>query len=160
MTSENTCNASISAITATPNNFVIQCLSFPEYSFGERYTMKRVQEYASPDIPICVDIGFYQDATNCEARDGWPLEDITVNIGGNDIVLVYGWTSLCPGMPDPRTGCYAYPFTYTPAPCCPGQPVDCNEWAIEYPLPQPCVRSFQSPRIYCKSDGSVVALTS
>jgi len=160
MTSENTCNASISAITATPNNYVIQCLSFPEYSFGERYTMKRVQEYASPDIQICVDYGFYQPATNCEARDGWPLEDITVTIGNDIIVLVYGWTSLCPGMPDPRTGCYAYPFVYQPAPCCPGQGVDCTQWNIDHPLPQPCVRSVQYPRIYCKSDGSVVTLTS
>ena len=160
--SGDTCNASISAITATPNNYVLQCLSFPEYSFGERYSMKRVQEYASPDIQICVDIAFFQDATGCEARDGWPLEDITVNIGGNDIVLVYGWSSLCQGMPDPRTGCYAYPFTYEPAPCCP-QGEDCSpggQWDIDHPLPQPCLRSFQSPRIYCKSDGSVVTLTS
>ncbi len=161
MTSENTCNAAISALTDS-QPFVIHCLSFPEYSFGERYQMKRIQEYATPDIPICVDIGFYQNAKNCEARNGWPLEDITVVIGGETIVLVYGWESLCPQMPDPRTGCYAYPFTYEPAPCCPlGE--DCTpggQWDIDHPLPQPCFHSFQSPRIYCKSDGTVIGLSS
>ena len=158
-TSANTCNAAISATSAVPNNYVLQCLSFPEYAFGERYTMKRIQEYGNGTIQICVDIGFYQPATNCEARAGWPLEDITVNIGGNDIVLVYGWDSLCAAMPDPRTGCYAYPFVYTPAPCCPAQ-TDCTQWAIDHPLPQPCVRSFQYPNVYCKSDGTVIGITS
>jgi hypothetical protein len=158
MTTENTCNAAISALTDS-QPFVIQCLSFPEYSFGERYQMKRIQEYASADISICVDIAFFQDATNCEARNGWPLEDITITIGDDIIVLVYGWESLCPSMPDPRTGCYAYPFTYEPAPCCP-EGEDCEQWNIDYPLPQPCFHSFQSPRIYCKSDGTVIGLSS
>ena len=158
MTTENTCNAAISALTDS-QPFVIQCLSFPEYSFGERYQMKRIQEYASADISICVDIAFFQDVTNCEARNGWPLEDITVTIGDDIIVLVYGWESLCPSMPDPRTGCYAYPFTYEPAPCCP-EGEDCEQWNIDYPLPQPCFHSFQSPRIYCKSDGTVIGLSS
>ena len=158
-TSANTCNAAISATSAVPNNYALQCLSFPEYAFGQRYSMKRVQEYGNGTIPICVAIGFYQDATDCEARAGWPLEDITVNIGGVDIVLVYGWDSLCASMPDPRTGCYAYPFVYEVAPCCPAQ-TDCTQWAIDHPLPQPCVRSFQDPNVYCKSDGTVIGLTS
>ena len=158
--SENTCNAAISAITATPNNYVLQCLSFPEYSFGERYSMKRIQEYANGTISICVGVGQTQNVTNCAARNGWPLEDITVNIGGSTVVLVYGWDSLCPGMPDPKSACRAYPFDYDPAPCCPGAPVDCTQWNIENPLPQPCVRSFQDPNIYCESDGYVIILTS
>ena len=158
-TSENTCNAAISATSAVPNNYALQCLSFPEYAFGERYTMKRIQEYGNGTIQICVDNGFYQPATNCEARAGWPLEDITVNIGGNTIVLVYGWDSLCAQMPDPRTGCYAYPFVYTPAPCCPAQ-TDCTQWEIDHPLPQPCVRSLQDPNVFCKSDGTVIGITS
>lgn len=158
-TSEDTCNASISAISNT-YPYAIQCLSFPEYAYGQRYTMKRVEEYGNGTIQICVDYGFYQPATNCEARAGWPLDDITVTVGNQTTVLTYGWHSLCPAMPDPRTGCYAYPFVYTPAPCCPGEPVDCTQWAIDHPLPQPCVHSVQYPRIYCKSDGSVISLTS
>jgi hypothetical protein len=158
---QSTCNAGISATSASPNNYGIQCLSFPEYAFGSRYTMKPIQQYASPDISICTDIAFFQNVTDCEASDGWPLEDITVDIGGTIIVLVYGWSSLCPGMPDARTGCYAYPYIYEPAPCCP-QGEDCSPggaWETAHPLPQPCLRSFQSSRSYCKSSGSIITIT-
>lgn len=161
MTTANTTNAAISATSASANNYVIQCLSFPEYAMGSRYTMKRVQEYGNGTIPICTDIAFFQNVTNCEASDGWPLQDITVNIGGTTVVLVYGWESLCPSMPEPRTGCYAYPYVYTVAPCCP-EGEDCSPggaWATANPLPQPCLRSFQSPGTYCKSTGTIITLT-
>lgn len=145
-------NCAISAV-GTEYPYVLKCLSFPEYSNNFRYTMRRVEEPSS-NTSICTDINFYETVAGCQSRVGWPLNNIVV---GSTVVQV-GWRNLCPGQFEPKSWCYSYPFQYTPALCCPpGE--DCEQWNIDHPLPQPCLRSFQSTSYRCTTDGSVIAIT-
>jgi hypothetical protein len=133
--------------------YQLHCLSFPEYAFGERYEMRAVEEIATQQQSICIDINYYTFAPDCLAVSGFPLDNVYLN----DVLVQYGWRYLCPQMPIPQTKCRCYPFTYNVAPCCP-QGQDCERWNAEHPLPQPCLYSFQSPQIYCQTDATVIQL--
>lgn len=151
-------NAAISAQgQAVP--YALHCLSFPEYSQGARYSMRRIEETANTTQSICVDIAFYEDAPDCLPVQGFPLEDVYIFPPiGPPILVQRGWNYLCIEMQDPSTTCRCYPFVYKVAPCCPPQ-TDCEQWAIDHPLPIPCLRSFQSPNTYCETQGSLISIT-
>lgn len=139
--------------------YTLHCLSFPEYSAGSRYTMRRVEETTSTTTEICTDINFFDTVPLCLPQNGFPLDDIYIYPPLSPPILIQaGWHTLCPGMLDPKTKCRCYPYVYSVAPCCPPQ-TDCEQWEIDHPLPQPCLRSFQDPNTYCETYASVISIT-
>lgn len=162
-------NAAISA-TGQSVPFAIQCLSFPEYSFGQRYTMKAIEENpANPTTIICTGWNgqtnqpIYENVPSCASRSGFPLDNIYIYPPiGPPILVQYGWHYLCGGMNDPQTRCYSYPFTsalkYEVAPCCPPD-TDCDIWNVTHPLPEPCFLAFQSTNTACITSGGDITIT-
>lgn len=152
-------NCGISALgDAVP--FALHCLSVPEYSFGARYTMKRIEELADSDIQICTDIDYYEDVPHCLSVTGFPQQDVYIYPPALPPILVqYGWFTLCPQMLTPKTKCRCYPFVYDVAPCCPPD-TNCAEWELKHPLPEACVRDcFQYPNVYCETSANLISVT-
>lgn len=151
------------AISALGNDvpYTIHCLSMPEYAFGSRYTMQRIAETADAQIAICTDINFYEDVPHCISRFGFPLNDVVFYPPGlPPVILQVGWTTLCPQMLTPKTQCRCYPFIYNIAPCCPPGTEDCAQFYQENPTPEACVLDcFQSPKVYCQTDATLITVT-
>lgn len=157
MTSEFNCRGedqatTIAVISATGDYpYTLECLSVPEVSGGMRYTMQQVETLGS-ETTICSGSEPAQVVPDCVAAQGWPLEDVVVTIPPAPPVIVqYGWESLKGSLPDPMYGCRCYPWQYMPAPCCPNDYPDCEEWEIANPLPEPCVLSFQSASYFSQT---------
>ena len=141
-----TVSAAISAKGEYP--FELQCLSIPEYASGMRYDLMSIEQPLET-TEICL-----PNATaivvRCPEEEGYPLEDIIVS----GVVVTRGYRSVCPSMPESRTGCRCYPFSANPAPCCPAGSTEqeCIDWSAAYPLPVPCFgppNNFQDPDEYC-----------
>ena len=149
-------NCGISALgSAVP--YGLHCLSMPEYAFGARYTMVKIEEIADADIQICTDINFYEDVPHCLSATGFPQQDVYIFPPSLPPVLVQrGWFYYCPQMLTPQSNCRCYPFIYDIAPCCPpGE--DCAAWEIKHPLPEPCVLDcFQDPGVYCQTSAQLI----
>lgn len=136
--------------------YQLDCLSVPEVSGGSRYRMMEVEQ--QPNVTdICVAPNVYQTVPSCDARAGWPLDDLIIYGPNGEIVdFQFGWTTLCPAMPEPKFGCRCYPYVYTPAPCCPVGYPDCDQWFAQFPVPEPCVNAnFQTPQNFCYTDAKL-----
>jgi hypothetical protein len=137
----------------------LDVISMPEYAFGQRYTMKSVEQIAGPLSTICIGDFVTIDVPGCEAVYGFPQNDVYLYPPGFPPVLVQeGYLTLCNQMSVPLSKCNCYPYEYTLAPCCPAQ-VDCNQWNIDHPIPVLCDNVFQTTQNKCTSDASIITIT-
>jgi hypothetical protein len=150
-----------SAISALGSSvpYALDIISMPEYAFGQRYTMKSIEQIADAQIQICIGDFVTIPAPHCEAVYGFPQQDVYVYPPGFPPILIQeGYVTLCNQMFLPLSKCNCYPYEYTLAPCCPPQ-TDCNQWNIDHPLPVLCDNVFQTLQNKCTTDASIITIT-
>jgi hypothetical protein len=156
------------SIDKTSGANAIGCLSMAEYSCGERYSMRNIEELLTTTY-ICVDDGATGDplyeVRSCDYRAGYPLQD--VYIGG--ILVTPGFVTVCPSMPTPASDCYLYPYIYGFNDCCPtADCVYCNN--VYYPTTPTYLpgcnapvdwpkKAWQDPGTFCETSVTTLQVT-
>lgn len=136
-------------ISAQPNEQEPYKLSPAEWAASARWRWMLVEQRPQTQ-QICVAPFTFQTVELCPAVPPsgsiWPLDNLTIyDPQGQPIGTQFGWTVLCPQMPEPTSNCRCHPYVYEVAPCCPIDYPDCEEWYATHPLPEPCVNdNFQS----------------